>query len=248
MLSKKAELSGARGPTSGFNRLTSKGKPFQSFQHILFGLSDDSEDAPLQYPKNSSTPLLHSYVGNDAQVQTVSQSYLEDQIKRESESSSNPSTSCKPSSLKRSKDSALTVPKQEFKHLDDKLDSLITIQQQNSEILRNFQTSISTILELQKKTNRLLKSNFKEMQNSLSLAQKMSKGQEEMLNIRINTVHTQLNDLKDTLHAKFQNSTTSDDSDEDSSSVQKSTYTPAFKKYKSDEGAILMSPVGKKLC
>ncbi|XP_063291699.1 uncharacterized protein LOC134576976 [Pelobates fuscus] len=207
-------------------------------QTLSISSIDDSEDDFVPAPKKNSDSILLSSSVSDAQDKSISQS--NEQVQSlEPNSKSHRSVP-----LEVSTNVTLNVPNPEGENSDAKLDQIITFQKQNNEILQSIQTCISTTLELQKKMNRLLKNNFKEIQKSMSLVQKTSKEHENLLDFRLKSLHSTLDDLKDTLHEKLRDQMTSDDSDEDLSLGQ-TTSKQSSNKRKGSENSSQPSPAKK---
>ncbi|CAH2320163.1 myb-related transcription factor, partner of profilin-like isoform X1 [Pelobates cultripes] len=207
------------------DELSFDGKTWTLDDQTLSISSIDSEEDFVPAPKKKSVSILLSSSGGDAQDQSISQSNEQVQSLEPN------SKSHKSVPLEVSTNVKLTVPNPEGENSDAKLDKIITFQRQNNEILQSMQTCISTTLELQKKMNRLLKNNFKEIQKSMSLVKKTSKEHENLLDFRLKSLHSTLDDLKDTLHEKLRDKMTSDDSDEDLSLGQ-TTSKPSSNKRK----------------
>ncbi|KAM8927670.1 uncharacterized protein RCH25_007920 [Pelodytes ibericus] len=185
-----------------------------SFSHA------DSEDDFVLIPRKESSTISQSSTGNNSQDQSVSQSN-EVEI---------PTDQDTPNAHGSSLEATLLVTPVSPQNVDAKLDKLITLQEQNNEILQAVQSSTSMTLKLQKKMNHLVKNNFKQIQKSILLGQKMSKERENFLELRLKSLQTALDDLKDSLLEKTQNTSTSDDTDEEASLAPSATSTTAFKR------------------
>ncbi|XP_072283195.1 uncharacterized protein [Pyxicephalus adspersus] len=99
---------------------------------------------------------------------------------------------------------------------DSKLDQLIAQQQQTNKILIILQKNVCESLKLQKRMNRMLKTNFLELQKSIISNQNTSSEQSGSLEQKIKSLATTINEINNHLRVKkLQESMCSDESDLD---------------------------------
>ncbi|XP_068098950.1 myb/SANT-like DNA-binding domain-containing protein 4 [Hyperolius riggenbachi] len=114
------------------------------------------------------------------------------------------------------------------------LDQIIAQQKQTNEILKSMQESVSASMQMQKKINRIIKTNFIELQKSMMSIQKKSNEQNGALERTIKSLHDKIDDIKIQLQEKrLQDLMNSDDSDLEGSSPLTRETSPLNKVSKS---------------
>ncbi|XP_041425229.1 putative leucine-rich repeat-containing protein DDB_G0290503 isoform X2 [Xenopus laevis] len=113
------------------------------------------------------------------------------------------------------------VPPMELAKLDVKLDQLMSKQTETYEFLQSMQNDIRASQEMQRKMNRLMKTNFLELQKSIISIQNIARDRENQLDLSLKSIHTKLDEMTNTLREKkLRDLMASDDSDEEWNSVQ----------------------------
>ncbi|XP_075047175.1 uncharacterized protein LOC142107574 [Mixophyes fleayi] len=179
----------------------------------------NSEDEFIDQKEKLS--LSTCSINNSPQDGSISQSYEGSQAIKQ------PSESIKAKSSDGSMNHKPKAAQLQLTNLDTKLDQLIVQQKNTNEILQSIHNSVTASLDLQKKMNRLLKSNFLELQNSIISTKKASSNQSSIMDITLKSLHAKLDEINSSLHAKqLQELMSSDESELNLSCTQDVASTP----------------------
>ncbi|KAE8574119.1 hypothetical protein XENTR_v10024956 [Xenopus tropicalis] len=158
----------------------------------------DSEDDSSK----GSVSFLNQTKENDPQDKSISQS------SKQTTEYNTPDAQEKPTET-------VVLPK-ELDSLTIRLDQLMTKQNKTYEILQCMQNDIRVSQEMQRKMNRLIKTNFLELQKSIISIQSISRDRENQLDLSLKSIHTKLDEMTNALREKkLQDLMASDDSDEE---------------------------------
>ncbi|XP_063799262.1 myb-related transcription factor, partner of profilin-like [Pseudophryne corroboree] len=194
--------------------------------------TDDGDCASSSH--NVVTPSTHIHSEDEFIGQTEKQSLSACSVKNSPQDGSI-SQSNKAKVSGRSIDHKPSETQLQLTNLETKLDQLITQQKNTNEILQGIRSGVVASLDLQKKMNRLLKSNFLELQNSIRASKEASSNQSSILEITLKGLQAKMDEVTNSLQAKqLQELMSSDESEcysqDMGSSPLAAKTTPAKKK------------------
>ncbi|KAM5142169.1 uncharacterized protein ACMZJ9_016136 [Mantella aurantiaca] len=123
------------------------------------------------------------------------------------------------------------LPQQQPPTWDKKINQLISQQKQTNKMLKAVQENVSESLKLQKRMNRVLKTNFLELQKSVMSNQKSSSEQRRALENTMKSLHEKMDEINNQLRVKqLEELAYSDDSDSDTVTPKMAKATPGKKR------------------